>query len=122
QAARRARESDVPIVYVNRVGGQDELVFDGASFVVDRGGEVVQQWPAWHETMGIAEIGSDGPRPVRGDLDTAVEPNVYAALVMAVRDYAAATGFEDVLLGLSGGVDSALTLAIAVDALGPARV
>ena len=120
--ARRARECGIPIVYVNRVGGQDELVFDGASFVTSATGEVVQQWPAWHEVIGTADLGADGPRPVRGDLDDGVEANVYPALVMAVRDYAAATGFRDVLLGLSGGVDSALTLAVAVDALGRDRV
>jgi NAD+ synthase (glutamine-hydrolysing) len=120
--AARARECGIPVVYVNRVGGQDELVFDGASFVMSAAGEVTQQWPAWHEVIGLAEIGADGPRPVRGAIDEGVEANVYAALTMAVRDYARATGFRDVLLGLSGGVDSALTLAIAVDALGRDRV
>jgi len=122
QVARRARECGIPIVYVNRVGGQDELVFDGASFVMSAAGEVAQQWPAWHEVVAVAEIGADGPRPVRGEIDDGVEANVYAALAMAVRDYVRATGFRDVLLGLSGGVDSALTLAIAVDALGRDRV
>jgi NAD+ synthetase len=109
-------------VYVNRVGGQDELVFDGASFVVDAQGAVVQQFPAWHETFGVVELDAGAPRPVRGELDVAVETNVYEALVMGVRDYVHKNGFPGTLLGLSGGIDSALTLAIAVDALGRARV
>jgi NAD+ synthase (glutamine-hydrolysing) len=115
-------ECAVPIVYVNRVGGQDELVFDGASFVADAAGNVVQQFPAWHETLGIVELDGWAPRPVRGDLEGAVEPNVYAALVLGLRDYVAANRFAGVVLGLSGGIDSALTLALAVDALGRARV
>jgi len=128
QAARRAqigarvRENGVPFVYVNRIGGQDELVFDGASFVMDAGGAIAQQLPAWHETIAIATFDGPTPRPVRGELDEAIEPNVYAALVMGVRDYVSKNRFPGVLLGLSGGVDSALTLAVAVDALGPARV
>ena len=118
----RARETALPIVYVNRVGGQDELVFDGASFVVDRAGSIVQQLPAWHEAVAIAEFDGATPRPVRGELGTALEPHVYAALTMGVRDYVEKNRFPGVLLGLSGGVDSALTLAVAVDALGPDRV
>ena len=128
QAARRAEvgariaENRLPFVYVNRVGGQDELVFDGASFVMDANGAIAQQLPAWHETLAIAEFDGATPRPVRGELDPALEPNVYEALVMGVRDYVAKNRFPGVLLGLSGGVDSALTLAVAVDALGAQRV
>jgi len=128
QAARRAQieartaENRVPFVYVNRVGGQDELVFDGASFVMDGNGAISQQLPAWHETLAIAEFDGATPRIVRGELDAALEPNVYEALVMGVRDYVAKNRFPGVLLGLSGGVDSALTLAVAVDALGAQRV
>ena len=127
-AARRAEvgariaENRLPFVYVNRVGGQDELVFDGASFVMDSDGAIAQQLPAWHETLAIAEFDGATPRPVRGELDPALEPNVYQALVMGVRDYVAKNRFPGVLLGLSGGVDSALTLAVAVDALGAQRV
>ncbi|HTS20609.1 MAG TPA: NAD+ synthase [Casimicrobiaceae bacterium] len=118
----RARETGLPVVYVNRVGGQDELVFDGASFVVDGKGELAQQLPAWHETLAFAELDGAIPKAVRGSLDPRLEPNVYAALTMGVRDYVQKNRFPGVLLGLSGGIDSALTLAIAVDALGRERV
>jgi NAD+ synthase (glutamine-hydrolysing) len=122
QIAARNRENRVPFIYVNRVGGQDELVFDGASFVTDANGAIAQQLPAWHETIAIAEFDGASPRAVRGHLDCTLEPNVYQALVMGVRDYVLKNRFPGVLIGLSGGVDSALTLAVAVDALGPERV
>ena len=112
----------MPIVYANRVGGQDELVFDGASFVVDAEGDVTQQLPAWHEAVAVAAFDAGVPRRVHGGLDAQLEPHVYAALVMGVRDYVEKNRFPGVLLGLSGGIDSALTLAVAVDALGPDRV
>ena len=118
----RARETGLPIVYVNRVGGQDELVFDGASFVTDANGALVQQLPAWHETVALVTLEGDAPKQVRGTLDPRLEPHVYDALVMGVRDYVGKNKFPGVLLGLSGGVDSALVLAVAVDALGRDRV
>jgi NAD+ synthetase len=118
----RIRESGLPVVYVNRVGGQDELVFDGASFIADAGGGIAQQLPAWHETLALAQFDGATPKPVRGSLDERLEPNVYAALTMGVRDYVRKNRFPGVLLGLSGGIDSALTLAIAVDALGRDQV
>ncbi len=128
QAARaavvsaRAKENQIAVVYVNRVGGQDELVFDGASFVASADGAIAQQAPAWHETLALAAFDGARPRPVRGSLDARLEPQVWQALVMGVRDYVVKNGFPGVLLGLSGGVDSALTLAVAVDALGRDRV
>jgi NAD+ synthase (glutamine-hydrolysing) len=122
QVGARARETGLPFVYVNRVGGQDELVFDGASFVMAANGEVVQQMPAWHETLALATLTDGVPKPVRGSLDTRLEYHVYEALMMGVRDYVGKNRFPGVLLGLSGGVDSALVLAVAVDALGPERV
>jgi len=122
EVGSRAAEGAVPIVYVNRVGGQDELVFDGASFVVDAQGSVVQQLPAWHEAIGIVEFAGGSPRPVRGELDVALEPNVYAALMLGLCDYVDKNGFPGIVLGLSGGIDSALALAVATDALGRERV
>jgi len=123
QVGARARETGLPFVYANRVGGQDELVFDGASFVMSAQGEIVQQLPAWHETLALATLDDDGsPRPVRGSLDLRLEYHVYEALVVGVRDYVTKNRFPGVLLGLSGGVDSALVLAVAVDALGRDRV
>ena len=118
----RAKENGVPVVYVNRVGGQDELLFDGASFVAAADGSVAQQAPAWHETVALAAFDGAAPRPVRGSLDPRLEPHVWHGLVMGVRDYVGKNGFPGVLVGLSGGVDSALTLAIAVDALGAGKV
>jgi NAD+ synthase (glutamine-hydrolysing) len=118
----RAKETGLPVVYVNRIGGQDELVFDGASFIVDGTGALAQQLPAWHETVALAEFDGAKPKAVRGSLDERLEPHVYAALTMGVRDYVQKNRFPGVLVGLSGGIDSALTLAIAVDALGRDRV
>src|SRR5262249_51537688 len=118
----RCRETGLPIVYANLVGGQDELVFDGASFVLDAQANVAQQLPAFHETLALAGFDGAEPVPVRGELEDSLEANVYAALVLGVHDYVGKNRFPGVLLGLSGGVDSALTLAIAVDALGKDRV
>jgi NAD+ synthase (glutamine-hydrolysing) len=122
QLEARARETGLAFVYVNRVGGQDELVFDGASFVTAANGDIVQQMPAWHETLALVTLDDGLPRLVRGMLDPRLEFHVYEALVMGVRDYVRKNRFPGVLLGLSGGVDSALVLAVAVDALGPERV
>jgi len=118
----RVAETGLAIVYVNMVGGQDELVFDGASFVMNSKGEVTQQLPAFEEALGVVEI-ADG-EPARGAMAPRLGPEaeIYGALTLGVRDYVAKNGFPGVLLGLSGGVDSALTLAIAVDALGAERV
>ncbi len=122
QTIARAGETELPIVYVNRVGGQDELVFDGASFVLGGDGTLAQQVPAWHEAVAIVDFDGARPRHVRGTLDPRLEAHVYDALVLGVRDYVHKNRFPGVLLGLSGGVDSALTLAVAVDALGRDKV
>src|SRR5579871_1405362 len=125
EAVARARVRDVglPLVYVNLLGGQDELVFDGNSFVMDAAGEVVMRAPAFEEGIYVAEFahdGSGGVRPIPGVVtpELSDEASVYGALVLGVRDYVRKHGFPGVVMGLSGGVDSALTLAIAVDALG----
>jgi len=119
----RAREGNMPIVYANLVGGQDELVFDGGSVVVDASGALCMRAPAFAE--GLYPVSFNGDlTPVAGPiapLQTA-EASAYNALVLAVRDYVNKNGFKGAVLGLSGGVDSALTLAVAVDALGAERV
>jgi len=123
--ARRARDNGVPIVYLNLVGGQDELVFDGDSFVVDVHGEMTQRAPAFEEALYFVEF-ETAPTvtPVSAAIapDLSEEESVYAALVLGVRDYVQKNGFRGVVIGLSGGIDSALTLCIAADALGAASV
>ena len=127
-ARRRAADVGLPIVYVNQVGGQDELVFDGQSFVTDAAGEVVLRAAAFEEALEIVEFRRPSPGaapvPKPGVITPALddEASVYRALVLGVRDYVGKNGFPGVVLGLSGGIDSALTLAIAVDALGADRV
>ena len=118
----RIGETGMHIVYANMVGGQDELVFDGASFVMDGEGKLTHQFAAFEETLGIVEL-LDG-RPSLGVRETIMkdEPSIYRALCLGVRDYIRKNRFPGVLLGLSGGIDSALTLAVAVDALGADKV
>jgi NAD+ synthase (glutamine-hydrolysing) len=123
--ARRARANAVPMLYLNLVGGQDELVFDGDSFVVDAQGNMTQRLPAFEEGLHLVEIET---APVIAPVPVAVAPylseeaSVYAALVLGVRDYVQKNGFRGVVIGLSGGIDSALTLCLAVDALGASQV
>jgi NAD+ synthase (glutamine-hydrolysing) len=110
------------LVYANLVGGQDELVFDGNSFVMNRAGEVCARLRHCEEDLQIVEF--DGADPRSGVIaeDLSVEAQVYQVLVLGVRDYIGKNGFPGVIIGLSGGVDSALTLAVAVDALGADKV
>ena len=121
----RVTESDLPLIYLNQVGGQDELVFDGASFVLNADRSLAAQLPAFEEnittlrwTKGDTGWRCDGPIAplLEGDKGD------YAACVLGLRDYVNKTGFPGVLLGVSGGIDSALCAAIAVDALGAERV
>jgi NAD+ synthase (glutamine-hydrolysing) len=126
-ARRRTRELHVPLAYVNLVGGQDELVFDGNSFVMDAAGEVVLRAPPFEEGIWAAEFerdarGNVAVRPGALAPELADEASIYGALTLGVRDYVGKHGFPGVVMGLSGGVDSALTLAIAVDALGKEHV
>ena len=129
EAALRARSTAarVPLVYLNLVGGQDELVFDGESFVMAASGEVTQRLRAWEQELVATEFRCDAagrvvplPGPVAAPL--ADEASLYRALVLGVRDYVDKNRFAGAVIGLSGGIDSALTLAIAVDALGAGRV
>ncbi|MDX1697003.1 MAG: NAD+ synthase, partial [Thiohalobacterales bacterium] len=121
--AERARNSGLPIVYVNLVGGQDELVFDGGSFVVDRYGVTTQHAPACVEALYPVDFQEDlQPVPAHCAAALSEEAAVYDVLVLGVRDYISKNGFRGAVLGLSGGIDSALTLAIAVDAIGADRV
>ena len=124
--AKRAREAAFPIVYVNQVGGQDELVFDGGSFAVSAQGEVVAAAPNFEEGEYWLQAEFGDEQPVISGLAIAPPLDELAAtwqtLVLGVRDYVNKNGFPGVVLGLSGGVDSAMTLAVAVDALGPDRV
>lgn len=128
QIARdRVAQTGLALVYCNLVGGQDELVFDGGSFVLDRSGELVQQLPAFEEALALVELDLS-PRNYANVLPADIAPSlpieaaVYRALCLGLKDYVAKNNFKGVVLGLSGGIDSALTLAIAVDALGAEQV
>ncbi|HEX7635391.1 MAG TPA: NAD+ synthase [Noviherbaspirillum sp.] len=112
----------MPIVYGNLVGGQDELVFDGNSFVLDAQGKVCARLKHCVEELRIVEFDGAKPIPAMIEPDLMIEEQVYKVLVLGVRDYIGKNGFPGVLIGLSGGVDSALTLAVAVDALGADKV
>lgn len=118
----RIEDTGIPVIYANLVGGQDELVFDGASFALNRQGQLTHQLPSFVEALEIVEYAEGDFR--RGPIHPvlALEAQVYDALVLGVRDYLGKNGFPGAIIGLSGGVDSALTLVIACDALGPERV
>ncbi|MDV6320507.1 NAD+ synthase [Chromohalobacter sp. HP20-39] len=124
--ARRAQAAARPLVYLNQIGGQDELVFDGGSLVLDARGEVAVRAPFWEVgLMPVRFTDTQGTwAPEAGECEPllASEESLYCALVTGLRDYVNKSGFQGVVLGLSGGIDSALSLAIAVDALGPERV
>ena len=120
--AERARDVGLPLVYAHLVGGQDEVVFDGASFAVDAQGRVAARAPIFEEALLLVDVGRrmgrwrvDPPLPE-------LEAQAWGALVSGVRDYVGKNGFPGVIIGLSGGIDSALVLAVAVDALGADRV
>ena len=118
----RALSTKMPIVFANLVGGQDELIFDGASFALNGDGQLTHQMPAFTEAIAVVEFANG--KLLNGEIASGLsdEAEVYAALQMGVRDYIGKNGFPGVIIGLSGGMDSALTLAIAVDALGADRV
>lgn len=124
----RIKESGLPMAYVNQIGGQDELVFDGGSFVLNANAELAVQMSAWQEEITLTQW-SRGPEGTwscaRGVQHALVEEGlaaIYQAVTLGLRDYVEKNRFPGVVLGLSGGIDSALCAAIAVDALGPERV
>ncbi|MCU1432028.1 MAG: synthase [Actinotalea sp.] len=128
-AARRAREVGAPVAYVNMVGGQDDLVFDGGSFIVSADGEPVAGSPQFVEHLLVWDLpDTDGDdeavTPATGLLAAPMDPDaeVYSAVVTGLRGYATKNGFTSVVLGLSGGIDSALVAAMAADALGGSNV
>jgi NAD+ synthase (glutamine-hydrolysing) len=113
----------MPLVYVNAVGGQDELVFDGGSFALNQTGEIVMAMPQFETGLGYVNITSSGELEIGSITQPqSIEAQAYQALVLGVRDYVHKNHFPGVIIGLSGGVDSALVLAIAVDALGADKV
>ena len=123
----RVTETGVPLVFLNLIGGQDELVFDGNSFVMNAHGKVTSRAPAFREGLYVVDLEVDAMgvvTPVPGDVVPLQSPeeSVYGALVQGTRDYVEKHRFPGVVLGLSGGIDSALTLCLAVDALGAERV
>ncbi|MGA1770301.1 MAG: NAD+ synthase [Steroidobacteraceae bacterium] len=124
--AARARETSLPVVYVNLVGGQDELVFDGGSCALDALGNTVHRTVAFDESFTSVELtrSAAGPCSVAGTLEPllADEASVYQAIVTGIRDYVDKHRFPGAIIGLSGGIDSALVLTLAVDALGAQRV
>ncbi|CCQ75251.1 NAD+ synthase [Magnetospira sp. QH-2] len=125
-ATSRARETELPLIYVNLVGGQDELAFDGASFVSDRQGKILRRDKGWDESVIATHWTYDDNRWRCTPGEVIDKPgqmeSIYRAMVVGLRDYVKKNGFPGVVLGLSGGIDSALSAAVAVDALGPEQV
>jgi len=125
-AQERVTETGLPLLYVNQVGGQDELVFDGASFVLDAAGALTVQAPEWLNALVLTRWRREakGWRPEPGVVAPRGETlaSIYHAMVLGLADYVRKNGFPGIVLGLSGGIDSALTAAVAVDALGADRV
>ena len=124
--ASRVKQTGLPLIFLNRVGGQDELVFDGCSFVLNSNGSTALRLPDWEEALAITEW-------TRGDAGWVCTPgtlakweehpaDIYSAMVLSLRDYVDRNRFPGVVLGMSGGIDSAICAAIAADALGPDRV
>ena len=120
--AQRARATGLPLLYAHLVGGQDEVVFDGASFAVDAGGALCARAPAFEEALLLLNMDARGHPAGPIAPVPAYEAQAWAALVLGVRDYLGKNGFPGALIGLSGGIDSALVLALAVDALGAENV
>lgn len=121
-ARARAAETGLALLYVNRTGGQDELVFDGGSFALDPDGTVKARLPDWDEALGRVEFEGGRFGAATCHQPDSYEEEIWHAMLVALRDYVGRNRFPGVVLGLSGGIDSALSAAVAVDALGPERV
>jgi NAD+ synthase len=125
-ARSRTSETGLPLAYINQVGGQDELVFDGGSFVMNADGTLAHLLPFWHESVMMTRWSRQGNvyrcEPQRICPEESRLASIYSAMMLGMRDYARKNRFPGVVLGLSGGIDSALTAAVAVDALGAERV
>ena len=125
-AALRAKENKIPLIYLNLVGGQDDQVFDGGSFVVDKNGKILYAMPQFEEATSIVEFNNGIIHNLDGEVTSNIIQNEnsqdYRAMCLALEDYVKKSGFSKVLIGLSGGIDSALVAAIAVDALGSENV
>ena len=119
---KRVVETGLPLVFAHNVGGQDEIVCDGASFALDGYGELKARLPMFEESIGYVEIDGGAVRGAVIAPEPSLEAQVYAALKLGVRDYIGKNGFPGAIIGFSGGIDSALTLAVACDALGPEKV
>jgi NAD+ synthase (glutamine-hydrolysing) len=119
---KQVKAAQIPLVYVNQVGGQDELIFDGASFVANSQGDIVFRAEEFKEQISVVEFDGDNPvTSTRAPLYNEISSE-YQALVLGIKDYVRKNGFKGAILGLSGGIDSALVLALAVDALGHDKV
>ncbi len=125
-AVRRVTESGLPLIYVNQVGGQDELVFDGASFVLNADCGLAAQLPSYEESLAVTAWARDGEAWRCAESARTPPPEgleaLYRAMCLGLADYVTKNGFPGVLIGLSGGIDSALSAAVAVDALGPEKL
>tara|TARA_B100000965_G_scaffold359832_1_gene340156 strand:- start:212 stop:1864 length:1653 start_codon:yes stop_codon:yes gene_type:complete len=125
-ATLRAKENKIPLIYLNLVGGQDDQVFDGGSFVVDKNGKILYAMPQFEEATSIVEFNNGIIHNLDGEVSSNIIQNEnsqdYRAMCLALEDYVKKSGFSKVLIGLSGGIDSALVTAIAVDALGAENV
>jgi NAD+ synthase (glutamine-hydrolysing) len=119
-----SKQLNLNVIYVNQVGGQDDLIFDGSSFVRNNSGQLALQIPSFQEALAYAEYDAEQKQYKTAETTPVLETfaEIYQALVMATRDYVQRSGFPGVILGLSGGIDSALTMAIAVDAIGAEKV
>ncbi len=118
--SKHARNNGVPVLYLNQVGGNDELIFDGQSMLVDADGEVLEEMPAFVEELRIVELGQEAVAAVCRTSDTMAD--LYGALVLGLKDYFHKSGFNQAIIGLSGGIDSAVTACLAVEALGKENV